>query len=45
MWAVLRVVDVFKTVPHVSVKSVHLTEAAARQSAGDDPEHIVVRLK
>ncbi len=44
MWVVLRVVNTFKTTPHVRVKSVHMTEAAARQSAGDDPECTVVEI-
>jgi len=44
MWVVLSIVNTLKITPHVSVKSVHLTEAAARQSAGDNPEHLVVRI-
>ena len=44
MWVVLRVIDTFKKVPHVSVMSVHLSEAEAQKAAGRDVEHRVVKI-
>lgn len=42
MWVVLRVVDVFKPVPCVRVRSVHLTREEAMQVA--DPDDKVIEL-
>jgi hypothetical protein len=45
MWVVLRVIDVFKATPCVSVKSVHYDLKKAQQSAGTDDELVVVKVE